>query len=177
MCIRDSLYTLREHGRKLQELGEIGQAATILWLTDSTNLTAFLEKGSAKKEIQKDILAVFKLAQELQLVLLPVHLRREDPRIQLADTGSKWEDTDDWSIDAESTRLVKEWIGQDMDVDFFADPNNAKCGQFYSKYDCPGTQGVDALAMSWRDRRAWICPPVTRVIETCLLYTSDAADE
>ena len=37
---------------------------TILWLTDSTNLTAFLEKGSPKLDIQDDILRVFRACRE-----------------------------------------------------------------------------------------------------------------
>ena len=131
------------------------------------NLTAFLERGSTKKDIQRDILAVFKLATELQLVLLPVHLRREDPRIQMADTGSKWtEDTDDWGIDEESFQRVKEWFPMRLDVDLFADTNNARVGQFFSRYDCPNSQGVDGFSMQWAGLQAWACPPVSKVTET-----------
>ena len=71
---------------------------TVLWLTDSTNLTGYLVKGSVKPDIQKDVFEVFKLAHALKLVLLPIHLRREDPKIVMADAGSKWKDSDDWSV-------------------------------------------------------------------------------
>ena len=73
--------------------------STVLWLTDSTNLCTFLEKGSTKPAIQKDILRVYRALRAANLFLLPVHLRREDPRIQIADAGSKWNDSDDWSLD------------------------------------------------------------------------------
>ena len=57
------LYTLQQYGSKLQKLKKKGSTTTVMWLTDSTNLTAFLERGSVKINIQKDILKVFRLAR------------------------------------------------------------------------------------------------------------------
>ena len=139
---------------------------TVLWLTDSTNLTCFLEKGSTKISIQKDVLKVFELALRHNLVLLPVHLLREDPRIVLADQGSKWNDTDDWTVDWSTAENAQIWAGVQCNIDLFADPNNSKCARFCARYNCPRVEAVDAFSISWAEEVAWICPPTTRLVDT-----------
>ena len=136
-----------------------------MWLTDSTNLTSFLEQGSTKTAIQADILEVFKVAKEHKLVLIPVHLRREDPRIVMADAGSKWADTDDWSVDKESVARLMAWTRERVEIDLFADTKNTQVSHFFSRYACPGSAGVSALAFPWTKMAAWVCPPVGRVVE------------
>ena len=154
--------TLGAAGFKLSQSG----AATIMWLTDSTNLTCFLEKGSTKPKIQEDILRVFRLARSLQLVLVPIHLLRSDPRIELADAGSKCvDDTDDWSIDYRAFTAINEEYGGKLDVDLFADPENRRVEKYYAKFHCPGSEGTDAFGYSWEGLRAWICPPTGRAVQ------------
>lgn len=71
------------------------EATNIFWLTDSKNLVVFLKEGSSKSNIQQLVLEIMDLAKELNVVLLPIHLRREDPRIRVADAGSRVRDSDD----------------------------------------------------------------------------------
>ena len=71
----------------------------VLWLTDSTNLCTFLTKGSKKPSIQADVLEVHWLCHDLVVRLTPIHLKRDDFRIQIADAGSRPSDPDDWSVD------------------------------------------------------------------------------
>ena len=137
-----------------------------MWLTDSTNLTAFLEKGSIKPDIQKDVLKVYKLARKHNIVLWPVHLLREDPRIVMADAGSKWNDTDDWAIDAVAFEEISQLAKYPMEVDLFADTKNAKFPHFYSKYKCPNSRGTNAFATPWTRMKAWVCPPTGKIVET-----------
>ncbi len=58
------------------------------------------------------------LCQELSLQIIPIHLLREDPRIKIADEGSKTEDTDDWQVDISTFN----WFNTSMkfSVDLFA---------------------------------------------------------
>jgi hypothetical protein len=67
----------------------------IYWITDSENLVALLTKVSVKTHIQKEVLGVLKTARELKLAIIPVRLRREDPRVEIADRGSKSYNSDD----------------------------------------------------------------------------------
>ena len=137
---------------------ERNKPLNINWLSDSENLVKFLKKGSGKSHIQRDIFRVMQICQEMKIRIIPIHLRREDPRIKLADSGSKVQDTDDWSVDFETfERLNNEF---QFTIDLFATDKNSKCERFYSNFYCPGTWGIDAFAHCWDGEVAWICPPI-----------------
>ena len=89
-------YALQKKVHIFEEL----KSSTILWLTDSTNMVAFLSKGSTRRHILPDILQTFKAARDLNIRIIPLHVSREDYRIQEADHGSCFFDPDDCTIDA-----------------------------------------------------------------------------
>ena len=155
--------------KTLQELGTTGdrhpfQDNHILWLTDSSNLCAFLSKGSKKPSIQADVLLVHWICHDLSIRLTPVHLKRDDYRIQAADGGSRFFDPDDWALDRSSFRLLTADLR--IDTDLFAHTSNAKAARFFSYGLCPRTSGVDAFTQDWSDMIAWACPPVNLIIPT-----------
>lgn len=135
---------------------------SVFWLTDSANLVTFLTKGSTKKAIQTDVFKVFKLAREIKLDIIPVHLHREDFRIQVADFGSRYYDADDWAIDRQSFLELTRFF--EPTIDLFAHFSNAKCERFYSFGKAPHTAGVDAFAQDWNHEAAWCCPPVSKIV-------------
>jgi hypothetical protein len=143
---------------------EVHQQKTIYWMTDSENLVAFLTKGSMKTQIQTEILGVLRQAKRLNLSIVPIHLRREDPRIQIADAGSKSLDTDNWSLSGSDFAHLARTYGP-FSVDLFADEKNAKVQKFYSEFYSPDSAGVDALAQDWTGENCWICPPVRLIIK------------
>ena len=134
----------------------------ILWLTDSTNLCVFLTKGSKKPSIQADVLEVHWLCHDLVVRLTPIHLKRDDFRIQIADTGTRFFDPDDWSADKTTFRSLT--AGMRIDLDAFAHTTNAKANRFFSYGRCPRSAAVDAFTQDWTDSVAWICPPVSLII-------------
>ena len=136
----------------------------VLWLTDSTNLCVFLTKGSKKPAVQADVLEVHWLCRELVVRLTPIHLKRDDHRIQVADAGSRPYDPDDWSIDRVSFDALTAQV--EINLDAFAHTSNAKNKNFFSYGLCPGTAAVDAFTQDWSDTVAWLCPPVSLVIPT-----------
>jgi lysophospholipid acyltransferase (LPLAT)-like uncharacterized protein len=71
------------------------QATNVYWLTDSQNMTTFLTKGFSKGPIQKEVFGIMTLCKKLNIRIIPIHLLRDDPRIKMADDGSKMTDTDD----------------------------------------------------------------------------------
>jgi len=132
----------------------------IYWVTDSENVVRFLEKGSRKKEIQKMVFEIANILQELQISVQMVHLRREDPRIQVVDEASKAKDTDNWSVDELSFAELNDQL--QFDTDLFADCYNKRVERFCSLYFVPGTFAVDAFSVSWADLgMLWICPPIS----------------
>ena len=149
---------LRSEGEKLKS----DKARSIFWLTDSKNLVQFLTKGSSKADIQRNILLIFGPCRDLQIDLIPIHLHRDDYRIQVADHGSRFVDQDDWAIDQDSYQsLTQEWIPT---VDLFAHFTNKKCAKFYSYGKTPHTSGVDAFTRDWSQEIVWCCPPVNKII-------------
>ena len=65
-------------------------------------MVTFLTKGSSRPAIQSTVLDIYRLTRRKSLDIIPLHVRRSDYRIQAADTGSRFYDPDDWSIDTAS---------------------------------------------------------------------------
>ncbi|KZS08446.1 Uncharacterized protein APZ42_027551 [Daphnia magna] len=140
-----------------------GKATTIYWLTDSQNMATFLTKGSGKRHIQSEVFRIMVLCQRLNIRIIPIHLLRDDPRIQIADDGSKTTDTDDWQVDVETYQTINNKYK--FTIDLFASDRNKKCQRFFSNFYCHDTSGIDAFSHSWEDEVAWICPPIREVIQ------------
>ena len=77
-------YALKQ---RLEENKVASKPTTMYWLTDSENLVVFLTKGSRKPHIQRLVLETLNISRKLNITIIPIHLRREDPRIQIADEG------------------------------------------------------------------------------------------
>ena len=138
------------------------RGSSVFWLTDSENLVTFLTKGSSKKAIQNTVIDIFRLSHSLLLDIIPIHLKRSDYRIQVADYGSRYYDPDDWACDTASFEsLTVRWPAT---IDLFAHFSNTQLPRFYSYGNAPHTSGIDAFAHSWDNEIAWCCPPISLVI-------------
>jgi hypothetical protein len=109
-----------------------GKASNIYWLTDSQNMAVFLTKGSGKKHIQNEVFRIMVLCQRLNIKIIPIHLLRDDPRIQTADDGSKTTDTDDWQVDIETYQKINN--KHKFTIDLFASDRNKKCKKILFKF-------------------------------------------
>ncbi len=134
--------------------------ANVLWLTDSTNFVAFVMKGSPVPSVQQKVFDILVWSRQLHCQISPIHLFREDVRIQEADNMSKIKDTDNWSVDF----MTFEKFNKDFqfEVDLFADNNNKRVSKFVSNYFHPDSMAVDAFSIPW-EGMAWLCPPVSLV--------------
>lgn len=140
------------------------EATNVYWITDSENLVQFLSKGSGKIHIQREIFKIMMLCQELNIRIFPIHLLREDPRIKIADEGSKTEDTDDWQVDIATFKKFD--MSMQFSIDLFASDWNTKCPRFYSNFWCNNTLGIDSFSHDWSGEVAWVCPPIKLVLKT-----------
>ena len=115
-------------------------------------------------DIQRQVLETHQLLTEYQVRIAPVHVKRSDYRVQMADEGSREFDPDDWGIDAASYRsLTRNW---NPTIDLFAHTSNSKCQRFYSYGQAQNTEAVDAFTQSWKNELAWMCPPTHLISET-----------
>ena len=147
----------------LSEKSTTKETTTMHWLTDSENLVTFLTRGSWKPHIQEIVLDILDLCRELNLAIMPIHLGREDPRIKIADAGSKAPDSDDWSIDKVSFQNLSQKFGP-FTIDLFAEEANYRVPRFYSSFMTLSSEGVNAFCHSWDNEEALICPPVNKII-------------
>ena len=160
---RELVTVLKALEAQSQATGPWKKSTLIYWLTDSTNLVTFLTKGSTKAAIQTMVIEVLCLAKTLNCIIQPIHLLRDDPRIVIADAGSKVPDSDDWSVDNATLEWLNEQLGP-FTLDCFADESNKKVRRFLSNFACPTSLGIDALCHSWDKENCWICPPVSKVL-------------
>jgi hypothetical protein len=136
----------------------------VYWVTDSENVVSFIKKGSRRPEIQAILFELVELCHQMKINIEPIHLKREDPRIQLADEGTRHLDSDNWSIDFISFKWFQDQF--QLDVDLFADNLNKRLPRFCSLYYSEGTEGVDAFASCWKEKgHLWLCPPVSLLIK------------
>ena len=140
------------------------EPALIYWLTHSSNLVAWLLRGSRKSTVQHDLFKLIKLLSSLHLSIVPVHVPRDYNVLQLADLGSKWCDTDDWSIDQQSFSMLQEFAEKPVSCDAFAYNTNAKVIFFYSLIPSSGCSGINTFSMNWSHDFLWVCPPVKEII-------------
>jgi len=151
------LRTLEQFDLKMQ--GE----KNIYWITDSEVMAQVLKKGSHRPLLQGIVFKIAQLCHKLRVRIEPIHLRRTDPRIQLADELSKQKDTDNWSIDEASFQELNEQFK--FDIDLFADKVNRKTTKFFSLYFDKDSSGIDAFSMAWDHLgMIWACPPVKDLI-------------
>lgn len=128
-------------------------------MTDSQNLCTFLTKDSTKEHIQTKVFDLFEKCQKRKFVIKPVHLPRSDPRIELADEGSRESDPDSWEIGDSDLRALEDEFGK----------CNKKKALFVSKFNYGQPMAVDALSINWgklgeQKKSIYICPPIKFVI-------------
>lgn len=136
---------------------------SIYWATDSSSAAACVAKGSKSPKVQEIVFEIAQLCMRTGTQVTPLHLRREDPRIQLADEGSKVLDTDNWSIDYYSFQDLHAQFH--FEFDLFASHDNAKVSRYCSLYHGPFAQAIEAWSLDWSALpMLWICPPVSQLV-------------
>ena len=78
---------------------------------------------------------------------------------------SKVIDFDDWGVSTDFFAYISSLFGP-FTVDRFASPDSAKCARFYSKFWCPGAEGVDAFSVDWAGENNWLVPPIFLISRT-----------
>ncbi|CAL5224726.1 g7458 [Coccomyxa viridis] len=112
--------------------------------------------GSRKKIIQDIVRRIFEFCHERSIQLWIEWVPRENNL--LADALSKYHDRDDWMLNSKYFRILDKLWGPHT-FDRFASATNKQCEQFNSRFWCPGSAGVNALAYDWSGENNWVNPP------------------
>jgi len=134
----------------------------IYWLTDSSNLVVFLTKGSSVVDVQRRLFDILIACRDLNITIFPIHLFRSDPRIQIADEGSRENPSDDWGIDEISFQKLQNKFSYTLDV--FASPVSYRLHRYFCLNGSPTAFGQNAFCHSWENEILWVCPPVSQII-------------
>ena len=144
------------------------------WLTDSQNLETWAKKGSSIPQVQQDLMKMFRLQAELCMRIVFIWAPRDHQSIVLADMGSKFKDSDNWSICDSSFKALELLNGAKFTCDVFAHSSNNRVTKFYSKVPSLGSSGINAFAQDWCLDEIFICPPVKMIPAVILQLVSQA---
>ena len=141
----------------LKSFKSLIQGKVVKLFTDSKNASIISTKGSMSLRLQCQALEIFQFCAvnnvSVEFDWVPRSLN------EYADSLSRVIDFDNWSVSAAFFDHVCSPFGP-FTVDRFASPDSAKCARFYSKFWCPGAEGVDAFSVDWAGENNWLVPPV-----------------
>ena len=140
-----------------------GQA--VVHYTDSQNVADMLLIGSKTESLHKRVVQLFLKLKELNIAHEAVWLSREDPRIKVADAGSRDFDIDNWWIDIVNFReLDRNW--GPFSVDVFASEENKRMDKFYSREN-------SVFCQSLVGEHVWACPPPRLILPAVRIFARD----
>ena len=118
------------------------RGSMIIWLTDSTSLVSFLEKGSRIPAIQQEVIKIKKKEYAFGLKLKAKWISRDDEILRLADAGSKLHlCSDQYGISTEDFIMIQEAAEKKFSIDGFASAVSRKTEKFISA--CPQLGACD----------------------------------
>ena len=131
--------------------------------TESKNASVIASKGSTSLRLQRHALEIFQFYVvynvSIEIEWVPRSLN------DYADSLSRVIEFDDWSVSTDFFAYVSSLFGP-FTVDRFASPDSAKCARFYSKFWCPGAEGVDAFSVDWAGENNWLVPLIYLISRT-----------
>lgn len=128
----------------------------VLIREDNTTTQAILGKYSSRSPLlHEEFRLLWLFLCEHNIVLQVQRVASAD---NLADAPSRLLDGDDYMLNKAIFRRLEARYGP-HDIDLFATNNNAQLSRFFSRFYCPGSEGVDALAHDWRGLNCYGNPP------------------
>ena len=142
---------------RLSRLSHLSRVESSQSVHRQQNASIIASKGSTSLRLQRHALEIFQFCAannvSIEIEWVPRSLN------EYADSLSRVIDFDDWSVSTDFFAYISSLFGP-FTVDRFASPDSAKCARFYSKFWCPGAEGVDAFSVDWAGENNWLVPPI-----------------
>ena len=132
----------------LESFGTMLKGRNVLWQTDNYAASIIIKAGSNKNHFQLLAENIFKTSISKSIRLNITWIPREQNK--LADSLCKIIDYDDWTTTTQFFKHLSSIWGP-FTIDRFANNFNSKLPRFNSKYWCPGSENINALAFSWEN--------------------------
>ncbi len=138
---------------------------TVVWLTDNQCLPTIISRGSRVRIIQDLAIAIKEQELKYNIRLHVVWQRRSTKLLQIADSGSKHTNTDEWTIADNDFKTVCDKFGVKPVIDMMATAKNSKCEQFISKLPDKQALAVNIFFYNLVPNIVYYClPPVKLII-------------
>ena len=163
---RSASSTYREHlaiKYVLQSVASVLKNDSVQWFSDNINVSRIIQAGSSKLHLHKLAIEIFNICIINDINLQSTWIPWKENVI--ADSISKYADSDNWSADNETFSFVQNKFGR-FTVDRIAEDKNAKVEKFNSKYHCPNTAAVNAFTENWSMDFNWLSPPINLIGQT-----------
>ena len=134
--------------------------SNIIWRTDNLNAVGIISRGSMVEELQDIAIKIKRLCDVLKVRVFPEWVRRVNNTI--ADKISRIVDESSWTVNNDIFNYSDNAWGP-YSYDRFADHLNNKCKNFNSKYNCPGSSGVNCFKFNWHGQNNWLVPPINLI--------------
>lgn len=150
-----------------------GRVTDLLLVSDNTQVVRNVNRQNAGLSLSARMRQLLEEATDLGLRLRAVHL----PGLEnvTADRLSREEDPSDYMLSRELFKEALTRFNFRPTVDAFASDTNAQMARFWSRWMCPGTAGVDALAQCWTKERVWANPPFVMAMQVLNKVLRDRA--
>ena len=127
---------------------------------DNQSAVRIIDVGSMKRDLHDIAMKIFSLCLKngisLEVEWIPRNLN------EAADAASReaiMVDTDDWQLSDSFFKLLNERWGP-FTLDCFANYYNKKVDRFFSLFNSPNCEGVDAFTFNWEGENCLLVPPV-----------------
>lgn len=149
----------------------------LIWVTDSSCLVSFLEKGSRIPMIQKVVMKIKKLEFQFKLKIKGKWLSRDEELLRMADAGSKLHlCSDQFGISTEDFLNLQVLVGKKFTVDGFGSAVSRKCLKFISACPQQGCLDVDFFNHTMSSSNFYFLHPppklLIRLVEKIQCYSS-----
>ena len=147
------------------EFLKLNSNLSVVWLTDNQCLPSIIARGSRVKILQDLAIAIKEQELKFNIRLHIVWQRRSTKLLQIADSGSKNTNTDEWQIDNNDFKTICDKFEVTPVIDMMATATNTKCEKFISKLPDRQAIAVNIFFYKLVPNIVYYClPPVKLII-------------
>ena len=151
------------HDFYLNEKASNYRNSNLIHYTDNMNCETILTIGSRNPRLQPLVLDIFLAWKRLNMKVTVIYISRSNPIIELADQESRNFDLHDFSLDFENFLVIANIFGEFI-VDCFANAENKKCVNYYSKFTDIKALSTNFFAQRLPNCNLYVFPPVHLII-------------
>ena len=165
------LLSVRDAILKKPDFLQQNARSTIVWITDSTSLVSYLNKGSRLPNIQDILFQIYVKLLQFNIVLVPKWVSRNSKAIQWADEGSKLflKRSDEFGVCNDDFVEIQEKFGVQISVDCMATRISRRVDRFWAPCPQMGAEKIDFFGQEFAENEIFYVAPPPKMATRCLI--------